>query len=470
MATTLTERFRFVSPVETEHPFHVTNFTGVEGLHRLFDFHIDLVCADAAVDTGKLLAAPCRFEILRDGDAAPAIFSGYPARVEQRGFFNGYAYYSVHLRPTLWKLTRIRQSAVFLDKKLEDVLRELMTSQPFFHFPHEFRLTDQGYPAPEFAMQYQESLYDYMCWRMEEQGVYFYFEEKDGADTVIFADAPQSHDTNAVPRLFYAPGSGLEGDLREEVIVTFSLRQTPLPRRVALRSYDWRNPNTPVVGMADVDANGLGDVYLSDEYVDNDADAARLATIRAQELRCRGRLFHGTSSAPTLRPGRIFRLDRHYNPAFNRDYLVTEITHEGRQDAYLSLGLGIPLRDADERLYYRNSFTCMEADEPYRPARTAPRNHISGVLRAFVAGDAGCKAANVTLEPFDRNKPANADALPVPLIICVKFRGSVEDVTAAVEAAEEAAKKLTGVVSKHIIAGPAKDTEMMFKLNGLDKN
>ena len=123
MATTLTERFRFVSPVETEHPFHVTNFTGVEGLHRLFDFHIDLVCADAAVDTGKLLAAPCRFEILRDGDAAPAIFSGYPARVEQRGFFNGYAYYSVHLRPTLWKLTRIRQSAIFLGKKLEDVLR-----------------------------------------------------------------------------------------------------------------------------------------------------------------------------------------------------------------------------------------------------------------------------------------------------------------------------------------------------------
>ena len=387
MATALTERFRFFSPAQTQTPFHVAGFSGVEGLHRLFDFHIDLVCADAAVNTAELLAAPCRFEILRDGDAAPAIFSGYPAAVEQRGFFNGYAWYAVHLRPAFWKLTRIRQSAVFLDKKLEDVLRELMTSQPFFHFPHEFRLTDQGYPAPEFAMQYQESLYDYMCWRMEEQGVYFYFEEKDGADTVIFADAPQSHDTNAVPRLFYAPGSGLEGDLREEVIVTFSLRQTPLPRRVALRSYDWRNPNTPVVGMADVDANGLGDVYLSNEYVDNDADAARLATIRAQELRCRGRLFHGTSSAPTLRPGRIFRLDRHYNPAFNRDYLVTAITHEGRQDAYLSLGLGIPLRDADERLYYRNTFTCMEADVPYRPARTAPRNHISGVLRAFVAGD-----------------------------------------------------------------------------------
>lgn len=402
MPTTLTERFRFFSTHQSSEPFHVVGFRGVEGLHRLFDFQIDLVSADAAVDTGALLAAPCRFEVVRDGDAEPAVFSGYPAAVEQRGFFNGYAYYAVRLRPTFWKLSQIRQSAIFLGKKLEDVLRELMSSQPFFSFPHEFRLTAQDYPAPEFAMQHQETLYDYMCWRMEEQGAYFYFEEKDGADKVIFADAPQSHSTDGVPRLSYSPASGLEGDLREEVIVSFALTQTPLPRRVVLRSYDWRNPNKPVVGMADVDGNGLGDVYLSNEYVDNDNEANRLAGIRAEELRCRGRLFHGASSAPVLRPGRIFRLDRHYSDPFNRDYLVTEITHEGRQDAFLSLGLGIPLREPGERLYYRNTFTCMEADVPYRPARTAPRSRIPGVLRAFVAGDS--TGARAEMDGYGRYK------------------------------------------------------------------
>lgn len=402
MASPLTERFRFFSPAQDKEPFHVIGFRGEEGLHRLFDFQIDLVCADAAVDTGALLASPCRFEVMRDGDADPAVFSGYPAAVEQRGFFNGYAYYAVRLRPTFWKLSQIRQSAIFLDKKLEDVLRELMASQPFFSFPHEFRLTAQDYPVPEFAMQYQETLYDYMCWRMEEQGAYFYFEEKNGTDTVIFADAPQSHSTADAPRLSYSPASGLEGDLREEVIVSFALTRTPLPRRVVLRNYDWRNPNKPVVGMADVDANGLGDVYLSNEYVENDNEANRLAAIRAQELRCRGRLFHGASSAPVLRPGRIFRLERHYGEPFNRDYLVTEITHEGRQDAFLSLGLGIPLREPGERLYYRNTFTCMEADVPYRPARTAPRTHIPGVLRAFVAGDSS--GARAEMDEYGRYK------------------------------------------------------------------
>ena len=41
---------------------------------------------------------------------------------------------------------------------------------------------------------------------------------------------------------------------------------------------------------------------------------------------------------------------------------------------------------------------------------------VFGLVCAFLAADAGCKAANVRLEVFDKNKPGNADALPVPLL------------------------------------------------------
>ena len=40
---------------------------------------------------------------------------------------------------------------------------------------------------------------------------------------------------------------------------------------------------------------------------------------------------------------------------------------------------------------------------------------VFGLATAFAAADAGCKAGNVRLETFDKNKPANADELPVPL-------------------------------------------------------
>lgn len=95
---------------------------------------------------------------------------------------------------------------------------------------------------------------------------------------------------------------------------------------------------------------------------------------------------------------------------------------------------------------------------------------VYGLAAAFAAGDAGCKAANVKLETFDKNKPANADALPVPLIVMVKYRGSIEDVKAALEAGAKAAKAITGIVAVHEIARPEADTEKMLKISALDKN
>ena len=94
---------------------------------------------------------------------------------------------------------------------------------------------------------------------------------------------------------------------------------------------------------------------------------------------------------------------------------------------------------------------------------------VYGLACAFAALDAGCKAADVTVEHFDKNKPANADKLAVPLIVAIKFRGTVDSVKAAMEAAEAAANELTGVVSKHIIANTEASTEKMLKLNAFDK-
>lgn len=95
---------------------------------------------------------------------------------------------------------------------------------------------------------------------------------------------------------------------------------------------------------------------------------------------------------------------------------------------------------------------------------------VYGLVAAFVACDAGCKAANVTVENFDKNKPDNSDVLNVPLIVAVKFRGTVSDVKAAVEAAKEAAQKVSGVVTTHIIPNTEPDTEKMLKISGFDRN
>ncbi len=95
---------------------------------------------------------------------------------------------------------------------------------------------------------------------------------------------------------------------------------------------------------------------------------------------------------------------------------------------------------------------------------------VFGLTCAFVAADAGCKAGDVTLEVFDKNKPANADALPVPLLVTVKFRGDLSSVEAAMDAGIRAAEDFSGVVQHHIIPNPDDPgVEKMLKISALDK-
>ena len=92
---------------------------------------------------------------------------------------------------------------------------------------------------------------------------------------------------------------------------------------------------------------------------------------------------------------------------------------------------------------------------------------VYGLVTAFAAADAACKAANVVIESFDKNKPANADNLDIPLLILVKLRGSIADVEAAMETGEKAAVTLGGVLSKHMLPCPAEETEEILKINAL---
>ncbi len=377
-----TEMFRFEVEQLPRNTFHVLSFRGTEELSSLFEFEIELVSRNLSLDLGELLHHSAWLIVKRPG-APDAVFSGRPSSARQSGHFKDWAYYTVRLRPALWRFTKMVQSAIFLDKTAPEAADELLSSARNFRLNYQMRLTRTDYPRPEFAMQHEESFYDYVSWRMEQQGIYFYFAPE--SDEVIFCDSPQSHDLPSAA-LYYSPASGLEGDRAQSVVSSFSLDQTPLPEQVVVRCYDWKNPNYPIVAREVVSPGGFGDVYLAHEPAESQEEAESIARIRAQELVCRSRIFSGESASPLMRPGVLFSLERHYNPAFNRRYMTTGVRHEGRQEAYISLGLGIPIREPSEHFFYRNEFRCIEDDVQFRPERKAPRAKITGVMRAFIDG------------------------------------------------------------------------------------
>lgn len=74
----------------------------------------------------------------------------------------------------------------------------------------------------------------------------------------------------------------------------------------------------------------------------------------------------------------------------------------------------------------------------------------------FVALDAAAKAADVKIQAVERNR-LSAGA-------CVKMRGTVSNVNAAMEAALRTAEPLSKIVSHTIIAAPSEKTETAIRM------
>lgn len=82
---------------------------------------------------------------------------------------------------------------------------------------------------------------------------------------------------------------------------------------------------------------------------------------------------------------------------------------------------------------------------------------LDSFLSCFVALDAAAKAANVKIQGVERNRLKSG--------ACVKMRGSVSDVNAAMDAALQAAQDMGSEVYSHtVIASPSEDSEIAIKM------
>ena len=389
------ERFSFTSDaLSRDHALLVLRFHGTEGLSSLYSFNISLATQLDSLPLEDMLASRARFVIKKGDSGRDAVFSGHIGSIAQTSRYNDWTFYEVTLHPGLWYATQTVQNNFFIDKNVREILEQCLGKMERCCPKYEFRLA-QEYLKQDFSMQNNETLYDYMAWKMERNGLYYFFEEADDGERLVITDSRLTHvNVEGANPLRYSPGSGLENAHREEVIPSFSLTCTPLPKQVILREYDWLNPNRPVVGKSIVSENGMGDVYYYGEGFTSTEEGNRLANLRAESLRCQSRIFQGTSANPHLRPGFCFSLEGHYDTSFNREYLLTEVRHEGSQEAWLSQAIGVPIDNAD-RLYYRNSFSCLASDVQFRPQCRTERKKVAGMLTAFIDSSSDSAVAEV---------------------------------------------------------------------------
>ena len=96
---------------------------------------------------------------------------------------------------------------------------------------------------------------------------------------------------------------------------------------------------------------------------------------------------------------------------------------------------------------------------------------VYGYTTSIVVADAVAKAADVKVVAIDKNKPANADKVEVPLVMVVKFMGNAGAVQSAHDAGVTLAKERGLYITSEVIAGLDDQVDWFAKLSatGRDK-
>lgn len=81
---------------------------------------------------------------------------------------------------------------------------------------------------------------------------------------------------------------------------------------------------------------------------------------------------------------------------------------------------------------------------------------VDNLVAAYVALDAASKAADVTIQGVERNRLKSG--------ACVKMRGDISSVNAAMEVAVATASRMGKVTASTIIAAPSEGTETAMEM------
>ncbi|MFO0614722.1 MAG: type VI secretion system tip protein TssI/VgrG [Polyangiaceae bacterium] len=286
------------------------------------------------------------------------------------------------IRPRLWLLSRGRDSRVFQELSVPEIVRCILEERGV---PARFEL-DSSHDARAYAVQYDESDYGFIARIAAEEGLYFRFEDaRLGEDAaVVFADSADRYPAiPGDPVIPYREAGGLAH--AGETLRSLASARRVRPGRVVRSDYDPLRPRLAVTAKAE--AASAGRVEKSVEVFDPRTEFDALAVgrenarVRMDAERARAATTSGESNSTRLAPGSRFRLEGHGDARENAEHVVVRCRHAG-----------VVPRLAGARGDREETFTCrFEAVRPgvlYRPPpRRRPPSQV--VESAVVVGPEG---------------------------------------------------------------------------------
>jgi type VI secretion system secreted protein VgrG len=300
----------------------VEAFAADDALQGVGGRDVIVVSTDAHIALAPLLGKPATLEVsLADGSRTQ--FAGDISEVAMLGSEGGLARYRLRLSPWMWRLGQVRNSRVWQDKSVIDIVDDVFAAYAPLAI---WRWSDECAPFMDSAMprsyccQYRESDLDFVQRLLTEEGLAWRFEHTpDGPGAVLFADSTQ---LSALPD---DPSSEADGGIRfhnaragerQDTVQSLRAQRNISVSLTTLLSYDYKAKQAVAASSPSRLQNGskippvesfdMPGVYA---YA-NSEQAQRYADIQMQGREARSELWRGRSTLRTLRAGtRVTILD-----------------------------------------------------------------------------------------------------------------------------------------------------------------
>ena len=381
--------------------FQVLSFKGTETLNTPFAFELELVSERAFLDLEKLLHQQTFLQLSSSGTG----IHGLVYSIAQGEAGRRLTRYSLSLRPQLAYLEHRINQRIFQQMAVRQIIAEVLEEHGILASDYQFQL-GATYPERVYCVQYDESDLHFIRRLCEEEGIHFHFQHSPEGHMLVFGD-----DQTVFPKLApvaYQQDAGLVADT--PMIKRFGLRLSTRTSRVTRRDYDFTKPRIELESDAKSKVfPDLEDYDYPGRFVDRER-GKHLATRNLERHRSDSRLAEGKSDQPRLVSGHFLPLTEHANAGWNDLWLLTEVVHEGRQPQVLEESIISDVTDLKDDFHqgYRNTFSAIAWDVPYRPPLKHPKPKVLGSQSAIVDVRALKDSINLLAK---LNITANADRI-----------------------------------------------------------
>ncbi|GGB96112.1 type VI secretion system Vgr family protein [Pseudoduganella buxea] len=396
---------------------------GEEGLSQPYELTVTALSNNPGIALKSLLGQPVLLQLMTNVSTTPRPFHGHVTAARMLGADGGLARYELTVGPWTAFLAAGRDSRVFQDQGVFDILDALFgdwqdpgTLKPQWRYD----IADPAlYPKRSLTCQYQESNWAFAERLMHAEGLFYYFEHAADGHTLVIADHNGSFQPNQQSTVrFTQPGAVMREDSMDRW--RSALRWTA--GGIELGSWDYRSKGSRPVGAASTvaDTSMLHRDAPGTYAYTSRAHGQRIADRQLEALEAGREVFTGAGTVRTLSPGTTFTLQDHAVLAgSDSSFVVTRVLHlahnnlaaDVRSSIERALGASALAERIDkeqgsslhavgpgkgERPVYRNRIDAIRAKVPYRSSTTDdhgvllhPKPTVRGQQTAIVVGPPG---------------------------------------------------------------------------------